>query len=105
MKFIHWNQHGWKTGLCSVPPVGHLYSLLTLANNTCVKNTFTDIRTAFTKLYRRKAHLHHYTQVDGMELDDFQCSLENLSSLICEYEALDTQGDKYPEVPLRLSVA
>ncbi|XP_062510465.1 tubulin epsilon chain-like isoform X2 [Corticium candelabrum] len=105
LKFVHWNQHGWKTGLCSVPPVGHLYSLLSLANNTCIKSTFTDIRTGFVKLYRRKAHLHHYTQVDGMELDQFQDSLESLSSLICDYESLDSQRDKQPETPPQLRVA
>ena len=23
--FVHWNQQGWKTGLCSVPPIGQVY--------------------------------------------------------------------------------
>src|SRR5690349_15091441 len=36
LRFIHWNKEGWKTGLCSVPPVGHPYSLLTLSNNSCI---------------------------------------------------------------------
>ena len=54
LNFIHWNQEGWKTGLCSVPPVGHPYSLLTLANNTCVRHSFTDLRDRFSKLFKRK---------------------------------------------------
>ncbi len=54
LHFIHWNQEGWKTGLCSVPPVGHPYSLLTLANNTCVRHSFKDLRDRFTRLYKRK---------------------------------------------------
>ena len=54
LKFIHWNQEGWKTGLCSVPPVGQSYSLLTLANNTCIQHSFTDLRDRFVKLYKRK---------------------------------------------------
>ena len=24
LHFIHWNQEGWKTGLCSAPPVGQV---------------------------------------------------------------------------------
>ena len=24
LHFVHWNQHGWKTGLCSVPPIGQV---------------------------------------------------------------------------------
>ena len=54
LKFIHWNTEGWKTGLCSVPPVGQPYSLLTLANNTCIHNNFTDLKNRFVKLYKRK---------------------------------------------------
>ncbi|GFS00227.1 tubulin epsilon chain [Elysia marginata] len=89
LHFVHWNEEGWKTGLCSVPPVGQPYSLLTLANNTCVHNTFSAVRDRFNKLYRRKAHLHHYTQVDGMEASDFSESLESLSSVIEEYSSLE----------------
>ena len=54
LPFVSWNQEGWKTGLCSVPPVGHSHSLLALANNTCVKRTFLELRERFTKLYRKK---------------------------------------------------
>ena len=24
LHFVHWNEEGWKTGLCSVPPVGQV---------------------------------------------------------------------------------
>ena len=24
LHFVHWNQQGWKTGLCSVPPIGQV---------------------------------------------------------------------------------
>lgn len=54
LPFVWWNQEGWKTGLCSVPPVGHAHSLLVLANNTCVKPTFMELRERFGKLYRKK---------------------------------------------------
>ncbi|KAK5904064.1 hypothetical protein CgunFtcFv8_007788 [Champsocephalus gunnari] len=57
LPFVSWNQEGWKTGLCAVPPVGHSHSLLALANNTCVKSTFMELRERFTKLYRKKVTL------------------------------------------------
>ena len=54
LQFISWNQEGWKTSLCSVPPVGHSHSLLALANNTCVKPTFMELRERFMRLYKKK---------------------------------------------------
>uniref|UniRef100_A0A8C4EQ88 Tubulin epsilon 1 n=1 Tax=Dicentrarchus labrax TaxID=13489 RepID=A0A8C4EQ88_DICLA len=105
LPFVSWNQEGWKTGLCSVPPVGHSHSLLALANNTCVKPTFMELRDRFTKLYRKKAHLHHYLQVEGMEQSFFSEATNSLSSLIEEYHHLDaTKGRLMPDAP-RLSIA
>ncbi|EDO46346.1 predicted protein [Nematostella vectensis] len=103
LKFIHWNQEGWKTGLCSVPPVGQPYSLLTLANNSCIKNTFVELKDRFMKLYKRKAHVHHYTHVDGLEVGQFDDGLESLSWLIQEYATLDTNA--IPEGLERLKIA
>ena len=62
-RFIYWNEEGWKTGICSVPPVGLPYSLLNLSNNLCIKHTFENLENRFMKLYRRKANLHHYTKL------------------------------------------
>ncbi|CAG5950521.1 unnamed protein product, partial [Menidia menidia] len=105
LPFVSWNQEGWKTGLCSVPPVGHSHSLLALANNTCVKLTFTELRKRFTKLYRKKAHLHHYLHVEGMEEDVFSEAISSLSSLIEEYHHLDaTKARLVPDAP-RLNIA
>ncbi|CAF0801958.1 unnamed protein product [Rotaria sordida] len=99
MKFVKWNEDGWKVGLCIVPPNGLPYSLLTLANHTCIKETFSELKERFTILYRRKAHVHHYT--DHMELGDFEQARENLNQLIEEYknieqtnELLDTTENK-----------
>ncbi|XP_070209255.1 tubulin epsilon chain-like [Littorina saxatilis] len=104
LNFIHWNTEGWKTGLCSVPPVGQPYSLLTLANNTCVVNTFTDLRDRFTRLYKRKAHLHHYTHVDTMEMEDFAQSLESLNSIVADYSQLQQQMGQPSNPQPRLKV-
>ncbi|XP_077990397.1 tubulin epsilon chain-like [Glandiceps talaboti] len=105
LKFIHWNQEGWKTGLCSVPPVGQPHSLLTLANNTCIRHTFSDLKSRFTKLYKRKAHLHHYTHVDGMEMSQFSESLESLTTLMKEYEGLEANMGKVVQDVQRLQIA
>ncbi|XP_072411857.1 tubulin epsilon chain isoform X2 [Chiloscyllium punctatum] len=105
LQFIPWNQEGWKTSLCSVPPVGHTHSLLALANNTCVKATFTDLKDRFVKLYKKKAHIHHYLHVDGMEQSCFTEAKNSLSSLIEEYNQLDaTKGLPVTNMP-RLSIA
>ncbi|XP_068735104.1 tubulin epsilon chain-like isoform X2 [Montipora capricornis] len=105
LHFIHWNQEGWKTGLCSVPPVGNPYSLLTLANNTCIRHTFGDLKDRFIKLYKRKAHVHHYTHVDGFESAIFDCSIESLNTLIQEYETLESQMGRTVEGIQRLTMA
>ncbi|XP_034756891.1 tubulin epsilon chain [Etheostoma cragini] len=105
LPFVSWNQEGWKTGLCSVPPVGHSHALLALANNTCVKLTFTELRERFFKLYKKKAHLHHYLHVDGMEQSFFSEAISSLNSLIEEYQHLDaTKGTLMLDAP-RLRIA
>ncbi|XP_048840950.1 tubulin epsilon chain isoform X2 [Brienomyrus brachyistius] len=105
LPFVSWNQEGWKTSLCSVPPVGHAHSLLALANNTCVKPTFLELKDRFMKLYRKKAHLHHYLHVEGMEQGCFTEAISSLSSLIEEYSQLDaTKGTLTPDAP-RLTIA
>ena len=105
LDFIHWNQEGWKTGLCSVPPVGHQYSLLTLANNTCMHQSFQDLRGRFLKLYKRKAHMHHYTHVNRFEQELFKESLESLDWLISEYQELERTKGVGPQNAERLKLA
>ncbi|KAM9496828.1 tubulin epsilon chain [Clarias gariepinus] len=105
LSFVPWNQEGWKTGVCSVPPVGHAHSLLALANNTCVRASFTELRERFTRLYRKKAHLHHYVCVDGMEVSGFSEALHSLSDLIEQYDSLTTPTDTPTHTAPRLSIA
>lgn len=40
LKMVHWNADGFKIGLCSAPPAGLPFSLLSLANNSCIAETF-----------------------------------------------------------------
>ena len=105
LNFIYWNQEGWKTGLCSVPPVGHQYSMLTLANNTCIRQPFMDVKERFLKLYKRKAHMHHYTNVNGFDQELFNESLQSLDWLISEYDGLYQTKDAPVRNAPRLKVA
>ena len=87
VRFISWNQEGFKVGHCAVPPVGHETSLLCLSNNCCIRDTFERMRDRFKRLYARKAHVHHYTEyMESQLLDE---SLENVNDLIAEYTRLD----------------
>uniref|UniRef100_A0A8C6V3E6 Tubulin epsilon 1 n=1 Tax=Naja naja TaxID=35670 RepID=A0A8C6V3E6_NAJNA len=104
LQFVSWNQEGWKTGLCSVPPVGHSHSLLALANNTCIKPTFIELKERFMKLYKKKAHLHHYLHVDGMDQNCFSEALSSLSNLIEDYNQLEAANSGPAVDPPRLKI-
>ncbi|KAI9987400.1 hypothetical protein PInf_023430 [Phytophthora infestans] len=91
VRMIHWNQEGFKVGVCSVPPVGQRLSLLCLSNNCCIRETFERLNTRFHKLYSRKAHVHHYTEfMDAGMLNEAQ---ENARFLIGEYAKLERASE------------
>jgi tubulin epsilon len=46
-----------------------------------------EIRKRFVKLYRRKAHLHHYTEV--MPESALASALETVTALIDNYASMD----------------
>ena len=69
LRFVHWNTEGFKYGICNTPSVGQDYSLLCLANNTCLRHKFTSMKDRFHTLFKRKSHAHHYTEY--MPIDHF----------------------------------
>ncbi|XP_003695347.2 tubulin epsilon chain isoform X1 [Apis florea] len=69
--FAEWGTEAMKVGLCSVPPAGHSTSLLCLLNSSSMTSLFENIIKQFTRLYKRKAHVYHYTQVRGFEETHF----------------------------------
>lgn len=99
LDFIHWNQEGWKVGHCNAPPVGQTRSLLCLANNCCINDTFKELKNRFNKLYKRKAHLHHYTQF--MEESMFEQSIDIIDSIMNDYS--DLQGQPPPTTQSRFT--
>ncbi|XP_032674365.1 tubulin epsilon chain-like isoform X2 [Odontomachus brunneus] len=82
-KFTSWSKDCMKIGLCSIPPAGHTSSLLCLLNSSTMSLLFKDIIQEFSKLYRKKAHVHHYTQVHGFDETHFDESKECILDL-CE---------------------
>ncbi len=102
LDMIHWNLEGYKTGICSVPPLarGQSCSLLCLSNNCCMGNSFAALRNRFLKLYSRRAMLHHYTQY--VESEVFEEALDSLGGLIDEYAQLN-DGIQSPDPPLELN--
>ncbi|RQM24822.1 hypothetical protein B5M09_001114 [Aphanomyces astaci] len=87
LRMIPWNEDGFKVGLCSVPALGHPVSLLSLSNNSCIVDTFERMHTRFLKLYKRKAHVHHYLAY--MDTSAFDDAVENVQWLVAEYRKLN----------------
>ncbi|CAM9206494.1 unnamed protein product [Discosporangium mesarthrocarpum] len=95
LRMIHWNQEGFKIGLCGVPPLREKQSLLCLSNNSCLKDTFSQLKERFNQLYHRRAMLHHYTQF--VEQDAFEEASQSLDDLISDYTELDSSRAKPEE--------
>ncbi|XP_076171154.1 tubulin epsilon chain isoform X3 [Ptiloglossa arizonensis] len=89
VKFTEWSREAMKVGLCSVPPAGHSASLLCLLNSSAMSSLFKNIIKQFTTLYRRKAHVYHYTQVHGFDEAYFADSKETITNLITQYAELE----------------
>jgi tubulin epsilon len=84
LKMVSWNFEGFKIGLCDQPPVNMKYGLLNLSNNTAISNSFEKLRDRFMILYKRKAHIHHYTEY-MKDQGDFDEAINNVQNLIEEY--------------------
>ena len=59
----------------------------------------------FCYIFSFQAHIHHYTQVDGMEVSEFSESFDSLNELINEYETLEKQMHHPPAAVPRLQIA
>ncbi|KAI4500990.1 hypothetical protein M0802_003793 [Mischocyttarus mexicanus] len=94
-KFTTWSKNSMKIGLCSVPPPGHTTSLLCLFNTSAISLMFTNLIEQFTKLYKRKAHVHHYTEVSEFEDSQFLDSKEMIFDLCEHYIGLQNQKQSH----------
>ncbi|KAJ9598586.1 hypothetical protein L9F63_010715 [Diploptera punctata] len=95
VKFAPWScNNSIKIGLCSVPPPGLTASVLSLVNTSNMSSLFKDVAQKFNKLYKRKAHTHHYLQVPGFENEDFVESFESLLKVEEEYSHITKMDTK-----------
>lgn len=87
LKMLPYNEDAFKIGLCSVPPKGLPYSVLSLANSCAAHHMFGQNLRVFNRLYSKRAHLHHYTQyVDRQVFDE---AFETVNTLMKDYIQLD----------------
>jgi tubulin epsilon len=86
LKLPFWNPDGVKVGLCAAPPVGQPQALLALSNSCAMADVLGEATSRFDKLYKRKAHLHHFTQY--MEAQGLAEAREAVKSVTAEYERL-----------------
>ena len=70
-------------------PAGHRDALLCLANNCGIGTVFSELKGRFDRFYKRKAHLHHYTQYT--DEGTFRVAAESLATVIADYASADQQ--------------
>lgn len=63
-------------------------STTALINTTSIRHTFGIIHKKFTSMFKRKAHLHHYTG-EGMDEMEFDQSESNFTMVMDEYKEYD----------------
>lgn len=63
-----WNPDAFKMGLCAAPPVGQPHALLALSNNCATAGILEAMVGRFDQLYRRGAHVHHFTRCGARAL-------------------------------------
>ncbi|GFR26435.1 tubulin epsilon chain [Trichonephila clavata] len=104
VKFIPWNKEGWKIGLCNIPNIAYSRSMLMLSNTTSIIKDLSHLKENFLKMYRKKAHLHHFLEVECMEQDTFKYSLTDLQLLIEEYSNFEsvTEASEKPRLKIKL---
>lgn len=99
--FRSWSRKAIKVGLCDIAPLGQDASLLALFNTTGMATLFSNINKHFTRIYEKKAHIHHYVNITGFDRLYFEECQENLLNNINSYRELEFgQSDSVP----RLSV-
>ena len=63
------------------------YSVLALSNNTGTRHVLNRMRQKFTKIYKQKVFVHHYTNY--MDIKDFDTAFENCTQVVKLYEDLE----------------
>ncbi|XP_037944967.1 tubulin beta chain-like [Teleopsis dalmanni] len=83
--FIEWIPNNCKTAVYNKAPCGLKMSASFIGNNTAVQEIFKRVSEQFSKLFKRKAFLHWYTN-EGMDELEFTEAANNLNEIISEYQ-------------------
>ncbi|CAG9773025.1 unnamed protein product [Ceutorhynchus assimilis] len=91
-KFTAWSKKSIKVGLCNVPPNGQTVALFSLFNTTAMYSLFEHLYKQYNSLYRKRAHIHHYTKINNFDIDFFEESKESLQDMMQKYTELENQS-------------
>ncbi|KAI9474653.1 Tubulin beta-4 chain [Coemansia sp. RSA 989] len=83
--FVEWIPNSTQIAVCNVPPIGLDMSATFIGNNTAIQDVFDRISEQFSKIFRRKAFLHWFTD-EGMDEMEFTEAESNINDLINEYK-------------------
>ncbi|KAJ1796242.1 Tubulin beta-3 chain [Coemansia sp. RSA 2399] len=83
--FIEWIPNSTQIAVCDVPRFDLDISSTFLGNNTAIQELFARISEQFSKLFRRKAFIHWFTD-EGMDEMEFTEAESNIIDLINEYK-------------------
>lgn len=79
-----------KIGICEVPPPNQPYSVLCLNNSCEMSRLLRIVSDRFWKLFRRKAHLHHYMEYTNEGA--LRRAYDSVKDLASDYEHFETSG-------------
>ena len=87
MDMVYWNSDGFKVAMCDRGTPTHPLSLLSISNNCCMADVFQRMSDNFVKLYRPRAHTHHYTPYIG--IGEFEECLHSLADIGNDYAEMN----------------
>ncbi|KAJ8973737.1 hypothetical protein NQ317_012877, partial [Molorchus minor] len=88
-RFTPWSSKTVKIGLCNIPPHNSSLALFSVFNTSSMANLFDHIHNQFNMLYRKKAHVHHYTKISGFDVDFFKDCNISLVDIIESYKEIE----------------
>jgi tubulin epsilon len=95
LRLPFWNPDGIKVGLCAAAPVGQPQALLALSNSCAMAGVLGNVTGRFDLLYKRRAHLHHFTQY--MEADGMASAREIVRTVAADYSSHHRAASAVPE--------
>jgi len=83
--FVEWIPNNIKSSICDVASIGEEMSATFIGNSTAIQDVFKRVGNQFSKMFKRKAFVHWYTN-EGMEEMEFTEAESNMNDLVLEYQ-------------------